>query len=153
MKFKKSGKYFEDFEIGEVFETAGRTVTEADIVNFSTFSGDFNAIHTNEEFAKTTIFKRRVAQGAAVFSILTGLLYREGFMEGTVIAFLGVNDWKFLAPVFAGDTIYGRAEVTKTHKSSKQNTGIVTFDVEVLNQKDEVIQKGTFVLMFECRPV
>ncbi len=151
MNFRKSGKFFEDFEVGETFETGGRTITEADIVNFASFSGDFNAIHTNEEFAKTTLFKRRIAHGAAVFSILTGLLYREGFMEGTVIAFLGVNDWKFLAPVFAGDTIWARAEVKNTRKSSKQKAGIVTFFVEVLNQRDEVIQKGTFVLLFESR--
>lgn len=151
MIFKKTGKYFEDFKMGEVFETSGRTITETDIVNFTTFSGDFNAIHTNEEFAKTTIFKRRVAQGAAVFSILTGLLYREGFMEGTVIAFLEVSDWKFLIPVFAGDTIYARATVEKLHKSSKGKTGIVTFFVETINQKEEIVQKGTFVLMFESR--
>ncbi len=151
MEFKKTGKFFEDFEQGEVFVTTGRTVTEADVVNFATFSGDFNAIHTNEAFAKTTLFKQRIAHGAAVFSILTGLLYREGFMEGTVIAFLGVNDWKFQAPVFIGDTIYGRAEVKNMRKSSKQKTGIVTFSVEVLNQRDEVVQKGTFVLLFESR--
>ncbi len=151
MLFKKSGKFFEDFEVGEVFETTGRTVTEADIVQFASFSGDFNAIHMNEEFAKRTVFKQRIAHGAAVFSILTGLLYREGFMEGTVIAFLGVNDWKFLAPVLIGDTIYGRAEVTKTRKSSKQKAGIVTFSVQVHNQRDEVVQKGTFVLLFESK--
>ena len=101
--------YFEDFEVGQRFVTAGRTVTEADVVNFAGVSGDYNPIHTDAEFAKSTPFGQRIAHGLLVLSMLTGLRQRTGATDGTLIAWLEIRNYKFLKPVLIGDTVRGRA--------------------------------------------
>lgn len=143
--------YFEDFSVGQAFTTKKRTITETDIVNFAGFSGDFNPLHMDETFAQKTPFGKRIAHGMAVLSISTGLSQALGIFEGTVIAFLGL-EWKFLKPVFIGDTIHLRQTVGQARESSKPGRGILTFESEVLNQKDEVVQKGSRTLMMRMRP-
>jgi acyl dehydratase len=144
-------RYFEDFEIGESFTTRRRTVTEADIVNFAGFSGDFNPIHMDETFARTTPFGRRIAHGMAVLSIATGLSQALGIFEGTLIAFLGL-EWNFLKPVFIGDTIYGVQKIASKRETSKPDRGIVILEAEVLNQNGEVVQKGKRTVMMQRKP-
>ena len=132
------GKYFEDFEVGGEAVTAGRTITETDIVNFAGITGDWNEIHTNKELAERSHFKQRIAHGALVFSIATGLSVRLGQTAETVIAFYGVDRLRFVKPTFIGDTVMVRQKVQeKTERNA--SSGIVTILNEVVNQRDEVV--------------
>lgn len=143
-----SGKYFDDFEIGDCWESPARTITEADLVIFAGFSGDFNPIHTDEEWAKTTQFGGRIFHGPGVLAIATGLESRLGLKEGTAIAFLGMT-WKLKGAVRIGDTIRVRETIAEKRPSaSKPDRGVVTFDVQVLNQRDEICQEGQWAVMF-----
>src|ERR1019366_6849778 len=98
--------YFEEFEQGELLISAGRTVTETDVVNFAALSGDWNELHVNEEFARQGHFGRRIAHGALTFSISTGLAAQtDRSQQPNLIAFYGVDRLRFVKPVFLGDTI------------------------------------------------
>jgi acyl dehydratase len=145
------GMYFDEFEVGQEWKSPARTITEADVVAFAGFSGDFNPLHTDEEFARTTQFKGRIFHGPGVFAIATGLESRLGIKEGTAIAFLGMT-WDLKAAVRIGDTIHVHQSVSTTRATSKGDRGIVTFDVQVLNQHDEVCQSGQWLVMFQRDP-
>lgn len=132
------GKYFEDFEAGEESITAGRTITETDIVNFAGITGDWNEIHTNKELAERGPFKQRIAHGALIFSISTGLSVRMGQTADTVIAFYGLDRLRFVKPTYIGDTI--RVKQRVEGKSERdEHSGIVTMLNEVVNQREEVV--------------
>jgi acyl dehydratase len=143
--------YFEDFQVGQRFTTPARTVTEADLVNFAGVSGDYNPIHTDAEFAKTTPFGQRIAHGLLVLSMLTGLRQRMGQFEGTLIAWLEIRSYRFLKPVFIGDTVHGETEILEKRETSKPDRGLLVQRVRVLNQKDEVVQEGEFVTLVRRR--
>ena len=145
------GKYFEEFEIGLTTLTDGRTVTEHDIVSFAGLSGDFNTIHVDEEFAKTTMFGKRVAHGLLVLSITSGLAVKTGIVDGTILAFREVTEWKFSKPVFIGDTIHAEIKVTETKPFPRLGGGAVTLDISVKNQKDEIVNKGTWVFLVKSK--
>ena len=145
------GHYFGEFEIGDTVESAGRTVTETDIVLFAGLSGDSNQLHTDAEFAKETIFGERIAHGLLGLSIASGLASRLGFIEGTAQAFTGL-DWKFRGPIKIGDTIRMRATVRKKKEMSRLGGGFVVFDVVILNQRDETVQKGTWTVLIRSAP-
>lgn len=140
-------RYFEEFEVGEKFTSPARTVTETDIVLFAGLSGDYNPLHTDSEFCKDTIFGEKIAHGLLGLSILTGLSTRLGIFDGTAIAFLGINDWKFLKPILVNDTIHFEMEVIETRETSKSDRGIVFRKFELLNQRNEVVQTGVLPIM------
>jgi acyl dehydratase len=143
--------YFEDFQVGQRFTTPARTVTEADLVNFAGVSGDYNPIHTDAEFAKTTPFGQRIAHGLLVLSMLTGLRQRTGQFEGTLIAWLEIRSYRFLKPVFIGDTVHGETEILEKRETSKPDRGLLVQRVRVLNQRGEVVQEGEFVTLVRRR--
>ena len=143
--------YLEDFNPGQEFTTPARTVTEADVVAFAGLSGDYNPIHTNAEFAAGTPFKQRIAHGALGLSILTGLGSRTGILDGTVIAFLGIEEWKFSKPIFFGDTVHVRMTVIEVRPSSKPGSGVLKRRMELVNQRGEMVQSGTFVTLVRAR--
>lgn len=147
----RRGLYFEEFEIGQAITSVGRTVTEADVVNFAALSGDWNLIHTDAEYAKTSPFGQRVAHGLLVLSIASGLAVRLGFLEGTTIAFRELGEWKFSLPVLLGDTVRVRATVAELKPMSRLGGGLVTFKVEVLNQDDKVVQRGTWSVLVKSQ--
>ena len=147
----QQGLYFEQFTDGLSMESRGRTVTEADIVSFAGISGDFNPMHTNAEFAKDTQFGARVAHGALVFSMATGLAYQLGFLEGTVIAFTAF-EMKLRAPVYIGDTIKVTITVGKRRVMPAAGGGLVSFDVQVTNQKGELVEKGEWSVLVKGQP-
>lgn len=147
----RRGLYFEEFTEGLTVVSRGRTLTEADIVNFAGLSGDYNPLHTDSEYASTSQFKARIAHGALVFSIATGLTYQLGVLEGTVVAFTGF-EMKLRNPVYIGDTIKVTATVAKRRAMPAMGGGFVTFDIKVTNQKDEVAQKGEWTVLVISQP-
>lgn len=145
------GRYFEEFEIGESMETPARTITEADVVMFAGLSGDYNPLHTDVEFAKETMFGERIAHGMLGLSIVSGLAWRTGFMEGTADALISVET-KFRNPVKFGDTIRARFAVKQKKEMKRLGGGFVTLSVTVLNQRDETIQKGDWTVLIRSAP-
>lgn len=139
--------YWDEIKVGASFESAARTITEADIVNFAGLSGDFNPIHTDAVFASATIFGSRIAHGLLGLSIASGLLTRTSGLGPDVIAFLGINEWRFSAPIRIGDTIRARSTVTRTRSTREPDRGIVIQRVDVVNQHDQIVQSGEFVVM------
>ena len=147
-----AGLFFEEFNDGDEFVTPRRTITEADIVMFAGLSGDYNPLHTDEVFAGETMFKRRIAHGMLVLSISTGLGARLGIVDGTAMAFLGIEDWKFKGPVFIGDTVHVKQIVDSKRETSKPDRGIVRFRSQIINQAGDVVQEGIRTLMVRRRP-
>jgi acyl dehydratase len=149
----KDGVYYEDLEIGLEVASPARTVTEADIVNFAGLSGDFNVIHTDAELTKKTAFGQRIAHGLLGLSIASGLAARNpGAEQHRLVAFLGMT-WDFRGPVFIGDTIHVMQTVAAKRETSKPGLGVVTYDVKVINQRNEICQEGQWKVMYETRRV
>ncbi len=146
------GMYFEEFAVGQEVITPGRTITEADIVAFAGLSGDFNQMHVDAAYSEKSFFGRRVAHGLLVLSIASGLTVQTGLMEGTVIAFREVNEWKFLKPVFIGDTIHTVLTIRATKELRRIGGGSVEIDVQVKNQQDEIVMKGIWTALISARP-
>ena len=149
--FTPRGRYFEEFEVGDVVVSAGRTITETDIVNFAGVAGDYTQIHTNAEFARQGMFGQRVAHGLLALAMASGLLAQLGFVQGTVLAFRDLT-WKFSLPIFIGDTIHTTATVAELKAMQRLGGGAVTFDVQVINQEDKVVQRGKWVLLIASQP-
>ncbi len=137
--------YFEDFEVGMELITPRRTITLTDVVNFASLSGDFNAPHCDHEFCKTQPYGEPIAHGPLVWAVAGGLSYASGINDGTIVAMLGVDAWRIHLPVKHGDTIHVVQRVAGKRETSKPDKGIVEFDREIRNQRDEVVQsaKGT----------
>jgi len=146
------GMYWEEWEIGAEFESPGRTVTEADIVQFAGLSGDYNPLHINEEYGKTTIFGGRIAHGPLVYAIAAGLLFQLHLYDDTLIAFLGFEDLRFTKPVKPGDTIHARIKVLEKQETSKPDRGVMKRQLHVINQRGEVVQEGRQVFLLKRRP-
>jgi len=138
--------FFEEFEIGYQVTSPGRTVTETDIVMFAGVAGDFNPLHTDAEFAKKTPFGARVAHGLLGLAMASGLALRLGFLVETVEAFRELT-WKFSKPTYIGDTLHVVAKVAEKKPVRGYSGGLVTFDVQVVNQKGEVAQRGTWTVL------
>jgi 3-hydroxybutyryl-CoA dehydratase len=151
MSFSSHHLYFDDLEVGQEWVSMGRTITEADIVNYAGFSGDFNPIHIDHEFARTTPFRRPIAHGFGVFSIVSGL----GVMSPPVrtIALLRVRHWNFLLPVFAGDTVRCQTRVVEKTVKGRGKRGEVVWYRGILNQDGKTVQEGEVVTLLECRPL
>ena len=150
MAFTASHLYFDDLEVGQEWESQGRTVTETDVVNFAGLSGDFNPIHVDHEFAKTTPFRQPIAHGMLVMSIGSGL----GTTSPPVrtIAFLSVRDWQFKGVVLVGDTIRVRTKVLAKEVRGRGRRGEVVWQRSIVNQEGKVVQEGVTVTLVENRP-
>ena len=146
------GKYFEDFEVGMEFVTLGRTMTEADIVNFCGFSGDFNPLDTDAQYASQQQFGERIAHGMCGFSMATGLMVRLNILEGTIAAFFGIDHWRFRAPIKIGDTIHVVIKVLEKKESRKGGRGLVVLELDVLNQDNVSVMGGNLKAMMLTRP-
>lgn len=146
------GRYFEEFAVGDKITTAARTVAEADIVAFAGLSGDYNQIHIDAEYSRTTPFGARVAHGLLGLSIASGLAVQTGFMEQTVLAFREISEWKFSNPIFIGDTIHVELEVVETKAIPRLGGGAIVITLDVRNQKGETAQKGKWTALIRGRP-
>jgi 3-hydroxybutyryl-CoA dehydratase len=147
MSFTKGHLYFEDVDIGQDWESLGRTITEADIVNFAGVSGDFNPIHIDHEFARTTHYRRPIAHGLLVWSIGSGLgLYAPPMRT---LALLSIREWHFDGPVFIGDTVHVRSKVNAKESRGRGRRGIITWEREIVNHEGKVVQHGVTLTLVE----
>jgi acyl dehydratase len=145
--------YFDDLRVGQVFVSAGRTITEADVVGFAGLSGDFNPIHTDTHFAAQGAYGQRVVYGVLGLSVATGLLDRLGVFSGTAIAMLGISTWTFTAPIFIGDTVHLELEIVDLRpSSSRPDRGIVGRHFRLFNQAGTLCQDGRIDLMVRRQP-
>lgn len=134
---------FDELELGQVFRTGGRTITESDVVNFCMLTGNWLEIHANAHYAANTRFGQRLVQGSLVYALIPGLL----LFGPSVQANYGLDNLRYLTPVYIGDTIYVVAEVVRK-KEKNEKSGVVTLLVKVVNQRGEVTQQSEFSLLF-----
>jgi len=144
--------YFEEFRVGQSVTTPGRTVTEADILAFAGVSGDFSSLHTDAVYAQATPFGQRVAHGILGLAIASGLAVRTGVLEGTVLAFREVNEWKFSRPLLVGDTIHVELEVEEVKPLPRLGGGSLLMKADVKNQAGETTMKGKWTVLVRSRP-
>ena len=142
------GLTFEQFNPGDAFTSQARTVTEADVVNFAGLSGDFNPLHTDEEFGKATPFGTRIAHGMLVAAMATGMANWTGVFEGTTIALME-QVIQYKGAVKFGDTVHLELRVAEKKETSKPDRGIVVFAMQVCNQDDRAVIEGRWTLMMK----
>ena len=150
-----NGYQYEDLYLGMEFLSPGRTITDADLVGFAGLTGDFSELHTSDVYAQNSQFGKRVAHGMLGLAYAHGLMWaRTGEFRQSAIAFLGINDWKFVAPLFVGDTMFVRYVVKELRLSkSRPSQAIASFSVEVLNQHGAVVQSGVKALLMSITPL
>lgn len=146
------GMYWEEWEIGAEFESPARTVTETDIVMFAGLSGDYNPLHVNEEHCKNTQFGTRIAHGPLVYAIAAGLIFQLHLYDDTLIAFLGFDSLKFTNPVKAGDTIHAKLKVLEKRESSRADRGIMKRQLQVFNQRGDMVQDAVQAFLLKRKP-
>src|SRR3954463_15453902 len=136
------GRFYEEFEVGQRFKTGRRTVIEPDIDAFAGLTADFNPVHMDDVYAAESDFKGRITHGPMIIGMAFGLASRADVMDGTVLALLEIG-WKFVKPVRPGDTISAVVTVLEKRPTRAPDRGVVTLQIEVLNQHGEVTQSGT----------
>ena len=149
MKFESDGPrglYFEEFEVGVTMRTRGRTITEADLMQFAALTGDFNPMHTDAEYSASSFMGQRVAHGMLTLSYAVGQAYQLGILERTVLGFRGL-EMKFSSPVYIGDTIHAELKVKEAKAARRLGGGVVTLDIRIIKQDDTVVQKGSLSLL------
>jgi len=151
----QGGYTYADLHVGMAFRSPGRTITDADLVGFAGLTGDYSELHTSDVYAENSQFGRRVAHGMLGLAYAHGLMWpRTGELRETAIAFLGINEWKFVGPIFVGDTIFVNYRIAELRDSkSKPTQAIALFDVELVTQDDRVVQKGVKALLVSKVPL
>lgn len=149
MAFTDNHLYFDDVEVGQEWETQGRTITQADIVNFAGLSGDFNPIHVDHHFAQSTPFRKPIAHGLLGLSIGSGLIAAHPLMR--TLAFLEIRDWQFKGPIFIGDTVRAQSKVLQKESRGRGRRGIITWQRRLINQEGRVVQEGITLTLVEGR--
>ena len=144
-------KYGDDFRIGDVYETAAITVTEAHVVSWAGLTGDFYPLHMDREFAAKTQFGERLAHGPLIFGLAVGLVSLAGFGGDAAIAWLGVDDMRMLHPVRIGDTVRVHVEVREHKPTNNARKGIQVWRYTVRNQRDEDVMTFDYKMMFHMR--
>ncbi len=141
-------RYFEEFEVGQRLTTRGRTVTEADIVNFAGVSSDFFPLHMDQEYAARTRFGQRIAHGFLVLSIASGMVPAD---PDKVEGLYGLDRVRFIKPVFIGDTVHVEMEVMSLQERSDAS-GVVEFKQSIINQRGELVIVNSYRLLMRKRP-
>ena len=152
---RRQGYTYADLHVGMSFRSPGRTINDADLVAFAGLTGDYSELHTSDVYAKSSEFGRRVAHGMLGLAYAHGLMWaRTGELRETAIAFLGIDDWRFLQPIFIDDTIFVNYRIAELRDSKSRPTqAIATFDVEVVDQDDRVVQRGRKALLVSKVPL
>ena len=142
------GLTFGEYEVGMRFRTASRTITEADVVNFAGLSGDYNAIHTDEEYAKESPYRHRIAHGMLGAAVSSGLANRLGIFEQTVIA-LRFQSMQYKRPIHIGDTVTMDLLVTRIKGNRHGSRGTVVFETRLVNQHGKTVIEGQWDLLIK----
>jgi 3-hydroxybutyryl-CoA dehydratase len=141
------GLRYEDYEVGQTYISDEISITEADVNTFAALTGDTNPIHLDAEYAATQVFGQRVAHGLLALSIAVGLAWKVSFLEGTILALREIDRWKFSTPIYLNDRIRVRTVVRETKPVRRLGGGLVTFEVEILNQSNEIVQHGNWIVL------
>lgn len=149
-KDRPMGYFFEDYEEGQTLTTRGRTITESDLVQFGTLTGDFNPMHFDADYMADHMLGARVAHGMLTVSYAVGQAYQLGFMEQTVLSFRSI-EMKFSQPVYIGDTVHVVLRIAKLKEAKRLGGGTVTFDVRIINQDGKAVTKGNWVVLIASR--
>ena len=144
------GRYYEEFEAGQRYETPRRTVIEADISQFAGLTADFNPLHMDEVFAAQSDFGGRITHGPMIVGMAFGLVSRIDLIDGTVLGLLDIG-WSFKAPVRPGDTIGVVVRVVGKRMTRKPDRGVVELELDVINQRGELVQAGKAKVMIRRR--
>jgi acyl dehydratase len=144
------GRYYEEFEAGQHYETSRRTVIDADISQFAGLTADFNPLHMDEVFAAQSDFGGRITHGPMIVGMAFGLVSRIDLIDGTVLGLLDIG-WSFKAPVRPGDTIGVVVRVIGKRMTRKPDRGVVELELDVINQRGDVVQTGKAKVMIRCR--
>lgn len=134
--------YFDDLAIEDEWESPRRTVTEADVVAFAGISGDFNPIHMDHEAARSGPFQKPIAHGLLGLAMASGL--GSSAPRAATVAFLAIQEWQFLKPIFFGDTIRVLTKVIALDRRPNGRRGTVTWERLLLNQNDDHVQRGRY---------
>jgi 3-hydroxybutyryl-CoA dehydratase len=126
--------WYENISVGDTTETRGRTITEADVVNFAMISGDWHPLHVDQVYSESGPFGRRIAHGMLVLTVMTGLIE---LAPKYVVAFYGFDKVRFARPTFLGDTLRAHTEVVE--RSDHPRGGVVNCKITVVNQQDEPV--------------
>lgn len=151
----KLGYRYEDLFVGMQFRSPGRTITDADLMSFAGLTGDHSELHTSDVYAQASQFGQKVAHGMLGLAYAHGLMWaRTGELRETAIAFLGIDGWRFIGPVFVGDTIFVDYELAELRDSrSRPTQAIATFDVKVVKQDGSIVQQGRKALLVSKVPL
>ena len=147
----RADRRFEDFPVGTVCVTGGRTIDISDISLFAGLTGDHYPLHTDEQYASQTQFGGRIAHGPLTFSIAVGLVALAGFLGEAIVALREVASIRALKPVHPGDTVHVRAEVVAAEPARRPDQGTLSFDYEVINQHDETVMTVRMVMLAKRR--
>lgn len=141
-------KFLDEYEVGERWVSRGRTITEADLVNFAAFSGDWFPLHADRSYAEKTHYGQRIAHGLLVLSAASGLFE---FGTDAVVAFYGMEKVRFTNPTFIGDTIHVELEITDLRETG-EDRGVVTAEQRVAKQTGEHAAIATLRLVVSRGP-
>jgi acyl dehydratase len=144
-------KYFDDFTLGEVMITRGRTIDAADLSVFAGLTGDHYPLHTDEEYAKSSRFETRIAHGPFTFSVAVGLVALSNFYGNSIVALVEISSLRALKPVVPGDTVHVQAEVVGLKPGNKPKYGEITVNYSVRNQRDEEVMSFLQVMLARRR--
>lgn len=139
---------FDEVNVGDIWESPSRTVTEADVVLFAGLTGDYNPLHVDHEFARNTPFRQPIAHGLLGLSMGAGLGSLSPSMR--TIAFIRIREWSFVKPVYFGDTIHVRTEIIELEPRSRGRRGLITWKRQLVNQTGEIVQEGITETLVEA---
>jgi len=142
-------RFFEEFNVGDRYQTYGRTITDGDLSLFCALVGYHVPLFIDEEYAKRTPYGGRIVPSALTMAFSTGMT--ESLFRTTVIALLGVDRGRFLLPIRPGDTIRTEVEVLAKKETSNPSQGIVVFRDHVLNQRGETVFKIDKTVLIQRR--
>jgi acyl dehydratase len=140
---------FEELEVGLECTSAPRTITAQDVLAFAELTGDRNPVHLDPEFARTTPFRRCIAHGLFGLALVGGMT--ADAPPRRTIAFLGLREWHFRAPIYIGDSIRVRSRVLERELQGRGRRGLVVSQVQLINQDDRVVQEGVTATLIETR--
>lgn len=142
--------YYEDYRSDTRFETGGRTITEADLVNFVGVSGMFESLFIDAESLRDTPYRGRLIPGALTYSVAEGLLIQTGVLRERGVAFLGA-EISVSAPVYVGDTLKVAVELVESRPTRRNDRGLVTTRHHISNQRGEEVMTYTATRLIRRR--